>query len=99
MPDLRSIIEGARVKAEIFADERNQRIADRDATLELAGAIRDLAGAIRDYTTAMFPQPEPELTYRCEECGSPKWEPGGMASAFKQCVDCKHIGDKIENES
>jgi hypothetical protein len=33
--------------------------------------------------------------YRCKNCGSPLWEPGGMGLMYKKCTACKIIGDEI----
>ena len=63
----------------------------------LAEAINNLSAAIREQTKAMFPPQQEEPPYRCAECGSPLWEPGGQAEAFKKCRDCGTIGDLIES--
>jgi len=61
-----------------------------DGCKEIAAAIR--AGKPE-------PQQEEKPLYHCPACGSPRWSPGGMGQAFKQCLDCGHIGDAIEDEA
>jgi len=66
---------------------------------DIADAIRDLAAAVREHTARMFPVEQPTKGYHCEHCGSPQWKAGGMGMAFRQCLDCGEIGEKIENAS
>lgn len=73
-----------------MTDEQVKNLADavREGLADIAAAIREM--------TAGPEQEEPE--YRCINCGSPKWGPGGQAEAFRKCLDCGKIGDLI-NES
>ena len=73
-----------------------------EQTAELARAIRDAGEAIARailgyYRELQAPAVSPGDGWNCEGCGSPNWEPGGQASAFRKCRECGSIGEAIDN--
>ena len=71
-----------------------QVVALRKAALSVGAAVSALLAQL----DAVAAEPVMQPMAICANCGSSKWEPGGMGSLYRRCADCGTVGDPIERK-